>query len=108
MSEEGGGHSGAAVGTAAAPTSGSAAHAGAANDQPGVAPGFKTRVTMEMPEDDEFPHSPHGTQTPNPFSRRQTSIDLDDYFVSSLQLSRQEMASRNQNGPQQSADRLYY
>ena len=32
---------------------------------------------------DDFPLSPRGASTPNPFSRRQTSLDIDDYFVRS-------------------------
>lgn len=42
--------------------------------------GVKKAPTMGS-DDAEWPISP-GIATPNPFSRRQTSIDLDDYFVS--------------------------
>lgn len=78
MSEEGG-----------APSAPAAASASAANgnagqnvtEQPAPLNTQKAKdVTYDINEDD-YPTSPNGTRTPNPFSRRQTSIDLDDYFA---------------------------
>ncbi|KAH7027926.1 Bestrophin, RFP-TM, chloride channel-domain-containing protein [Microdochium trichocladiopsis] len=87
MSEEGGGHSG--PGAASAPANGNA-HASAAvqADQPSQINTQKPKeVTYDLNEED-FPTSPQGTQTPNPFSRRQTSIDLDDYFAGPRDISK--------------------
>jgi len=77
MSEEGGAHG--APTAAAGNAHGNAAQNAA--EQPAPLNTQKARdVTYDINEDD-YPTSPNGVRTPNPFSRRQTSIDLDDYFA---------------------------
>ncbi|RYP18517.1 hypothetical protein DL765_003892 [Monosporascus sp. GIB2] len=39
------------------------------------------RVGTIRDEEESYPTSPRGTTTPNPFSRRASSLDLDDYFT---------------------------
>jgi hypothetical protein len=41
----------------------------------------KVEPMVTSNEDDDYPLSPR-TPTPNPFSRKNTSVDIDDYFVS--------------------------
>ncbi|KXJ88630.1 Bestrophin, RFP-TM, chloride channel-domain-containing protein [Microdochium bolleyi] len=80
MSEEGG-HSG--PGNAAAPTTGNTNGAATtvSADQPAPINTQKTKPNTYDINEDEYPTSPQGTRTPNPFSRRQTSMDIDDYFA---------------------------
>lgn len=40
------------------------------------------RKDMALDEEDIAPIASRGQTTPNPFTRRHSSIDLDDYFVS--------------------------
>lgn len=38
-------------------------------------------IQNDASHEDAYPISPRGASTPNPFSRRQTGLDIDDYFV---------------------------
>jgi ion channel-forming bestrophin family protein len=58
-----------------------AGHGGAQAGNDHQPPPLKTSRTTTTTVDDEFPISPR-VVTPNPFSRKNTSLDLDDYFVS--------------------------
>jgi ion channel-forming bestrophin family protein len=86
MGGEDGGGGGGGAGEAAAPPSAAAAGAGAvasAQQGPQAGDGAKPRPveTNGVPLDHvTSPMSPRGN-TPNPFSRKNTSLDLDDYFV---------------------------
>lgn len=72
MAEDGGGFSGAPAGP------GGAGPGAAAADHHEKHP---RRLNTDDLTRQESPMSPRGTTTPNPFSRRQTSLDLDDYFT---------------------------
>ncbi|KAJ1328009.1 hypothetical protein MN608_07344 [Microdochium nivale] len=79
MSEEGG-HAGPGNAAAATTANGNGT-AAVSTDQPVPINTQKTKdVNYDINEDD-YPTSPQGTRTPNPFSRRQASVDLDDYFA---------------------------
>lgn len=59
------------------------------NHQQGDGRGHKIPTAIHIPNDkqsnnstvvEDFPISPRGATTPNPFSRKNTSVDIDDYF----------------------------
>ncbi|KAF9878704.1 upf0187 domain membrane protein [Colletotrichum karsti] len=79
MGEDGGGH-------AAAPTAGPGHNAASDNNnlnhqQPPDEIKIKPRMTNFDTTELHEAMSPTGATTPNPFSRKNTSIDLDDYFT---------------------------
>lgn len=47
----------------------------------GDQPSLKMQTGMMANVEEEYPISPRNA-TPNPFSRKNTSLDIDDYFVS--------------------------
>lgn len=89
MGDEGGGHGGGGHGAEAVVAHGGpGGHGGAHNANSDPLPSIKTDQTNTTTREEDYPMSPR-IATPNPFSRKNTSLDLDDYFVSRIHVELQ-------------------